>query len=392
MKKIIMLVACLMLVGAAAQAEAMRNIKVTSGPYQWQTEVRPARTTEGLAGSPAGLREFVASGVAAVTADVSGSEPASASRYDIGFFDAEIVVRGDKVEVSLGMRHSDDTSSRVKTELNLPLGGAGTVAPKTAESFSARFADLVSGEAENLKATHGEDFAEAVSGFAGRYAQGILKETPRLVEQLRAQEGKLAATVTGGGERTAPPAAAALRAGEPKDVRREGYEYKEGLKFGLADFEGKDRTVPVYRGRSRFLLSALAENNVDRYRLAEIGYTAETLPTPTGLRRTTFAVEINYLMGGSLRTAQTFTHDANIEAQAFFSQWKGMFWKNAVDLFLESAADAKDRTQRRIFLTYLEPYVLQEYYEFAPFLLKAAINFDKPSTAKELKKLAKQPR
>ena len=70
-------------------------------------------------------------------------------------------------------------------------------------------------------------------------------------------------------------------------------------------------------------------------------------------------------------------------------KWRSAFVSRASEKLLEQADTNREKVEYALFVSYLEPYLYDLYYDFSPFLIKARMTFVDRSTQREIRRMEK---
>lgn len=327
---------------------------------------------------------------------------------EIGFFDAEIAVRPANkgvypVDFKIGFRMLGESPQFATATLELLPDQVNELIPEITERLAGEFSGLVAERLEALGSEYGENFKQAVEEFALKHAVKTFRNAPGVVQEM-IQEMKPAAPAealvptddeilnssAAGSQAALADGKPPFRASEQLQVNQDNYQSEEILSLVDILRDGEFQTVPEFKSSTSFLLTATGDGFSDKYKYGEVLYKVTTISLPDGRMRSTFELVINYLMRAEISTVKTFIHDPEIVETQFFEDWKMNFLHDAMKKLLENTGSEESIKLRRLFVTYLEPYLYEEFYEFSPFLIKAQSLFQSESTQKHLAKFKKK--
>ena len=324
---------------------------------------------------------------------------------EIGFFDAEIAVRPAQegvypVDFKIGFRMLGEDPRYASATITLQPDQVRELVPEITERLAGEFSGLVADRLSAMGSEYGENFKYAAEEFALNHAIETFRNAPSVVAEM-IQEMKPSVPAVPSDDEIINSAAAGsqtvldfekppFRASESLRVNQENYQREEILSIADVLRDGAFQLVPEFRSSTSFFLTATGQGFSDKYRYAKINYDVTTLPLPDGRMRTTFELVIDYLMRAEIATVKTFIHDPEITETEFFEDWKQNFLQEAMRKLLENTGSDESIKLRRLFVTYLEPYLFEEFYDFSPFLVRAQYLFLSESTQKHLTKLKKK--
>jgi hypothetical protein len=383
-------------VSAHAEDSRLTAIDIHNSPSEYQMSVRALPQAGLLVPDGAPLlkaREIVTTGSSQISAKIKSGLNPDGTALNLGHFDSEVVLKPFKqgfyeVRVSITLRMPDGGTKSLRMSTTV---GSGDFAfdPVFVRNFRDRFSSLVRGQFFALEAQYGGDFAQALVEFSSRYVEKTLRELPAVIKAMIDKDAaedraKQSAAVS------APSARKARGSSKTAmTVRQEDYRRDEELNIVSESEEGREFPVPERIQGTSFGLSDIDAAG-RRVPLAKIEYYVATAALPSGKFRTIFTLLIAYKDAPKSSQTQVFIHEPSVVESDFFPRWKADFLQRAVDKFTAAAQNEDERVERAVFVSYLEPYLYEEYYDFSPFLIKAKMSFQHPSTRKRIEKIMKQ--
>ena len=367
------------------------TIDIHNSPYEYRMRVEqdPSSGFSSLQEIPLQkIREMTASGTSEVTADIRNDVYPEGRTLSLGHFEAAVV---------LEPLETDSYEARVSVTLQVPEGGTKTLEVRKQvqgegslfeedeiHDFAQRFAALVRSEYFSFEARYGEDFAETLMSFSARYAGKVLKEIPAVISVM-VETHRLTLETKPEDEGQAQ-AGAKKRKTVTVPLRQEKYRRDEELNIVSETENGQEIVVSERIQASSFDLIDMDAQSRKR-RTASIEYYVAIARLAPDKFRSLFTLSISYLDRPKSSFTQTLYHGRSIEEPVFFPRWKADFLTPAVDKFTMAAKGEKERVARAVFVSYLEPFLYDEYYDFSPFLVKAVMSFDHPSTQKRIESI-----
>ncbi len=316
---------------------------------------------------------------------------------ELGTWESELIVFPREIKLYpvdfiMSLQLPGGTVKRV--ERHLEIDPAESLAPETGTLASLRndFVDLVRNQYWPVDEKLSAQFEQVLVQFSSKHIRKIIADLPSALQKQddettrRAQWIEARQTALNSSEREIEESVR----GKFLSVLKEDATAEEDTNFVQVEEAGHWWVTPQYVRRIHFVLTALAQNRVEHYRIAEVTYHAKTLQFPDGKFRTNFRLDIHYMMRQKFSTSRNFEHTGTLNEKEFLENWKNVFWAKASSKVINAGKEESDKTERAYFVSLLEPYIFQEQYGFPEFLTKAKLAFQSVPVQKELKKLQKE--
>lgn len=320
----------------------------------------------------------------------------------LGIWESELIVLPKKkkghypVDLIMSLRLPGGTVKRVERHLDLASASSIQEEVNTIDQLRNDFVDLVRNQYWPVDENLAEQFDQVLVKFASRHMKQVTADLPSALakqdeETLRRQDILEKREEENAAAKTAE-AQELERAvqGKFNGVRKENEKTEEDTNFVLVDDKGKMSPAPQFTRRIRFDLTALTQNGVERYRVAEVVYHTKTIRFSDGMFRTNFRLDVHYMLRDKYSTSKNFEHAGAYNEETFLENWKKDFWRRASSKLINGGEGVTDKAERAYVVELLEPELFQEQYAFSEFLAKAKFSFDSEKTQKELRKLRKK--
>lgn len=313
-------------------------------------------------------------------------------RADIGRFESRATLKfrdGEYTffQIAVSLRLTDGTLKSVLTSGEYRPGNSELLDEESRADLEARFAFELETSLEHVKKLYGPSALASLKQLGVQYVRTstaqIPEAIPALIEKARELEAR-------GESRVESYPLTQLSGSRISDLslRKEFFEKSEDLAV-IKDSFREGRAVPRYENRQKFVLTDLGHDGASRYFLAAVDYRFVTIPEKDGRFKTVFTLSLRYKGETEITHTETFLHEALVEERKFMPKWRNLLVARTMDKLTAQAGTNREKVERALFVSYLEPYLYDLYYDFSPALLKARLGFDSPSVQKEIHRLEK---
>ncbi len=386
--------------GHAAEPGAFR-IEIQEKQAIRDTEILPLAGAEGDAKKNVTVRVHTAKEVWALEKTPDTPE---VFKRELGVWESELSVLPREaagyypVDVIMSLRLPSGTVKRVERRLELASAGALTEEANTLGQLRNDFVDLVRNQYWPVDENLAGQFDEVLVKFASKHIQKVTADLPAALAKQDQETVRRTKILADRKEQFETQEIARVKEleeavrGKFVNIAKENEKIEEDTNFVLVE-EGRDKPAavsPQYTRRIHFTLTALAQNGVERYRIAEVTYHAKTLQFLDGKFRTNFRLDLYYMMRDKYSTSKNFEHEGAFNEKVFLENWRKNFWRGAAAKLINAGKNETDKAERAYIVTQLEPLIFAEQYAFPEFLAKAKFSFQSSSIQKELRKLRKK--
>lgn len=305
------------------------------------------------------------------------------SRATLKFRDGEYFF----FEVAVSLRLTDGTLRNSLTSGEYRPGNAELLDEDTRIDLETRFASEIQNAMADVQARYGEPVVNTLTQLGVNYVRTstaqIPAAIPALIEKARELESR-------GEVKVSPYPLTQLSGSRISDLtlRKEFFEKSEDLEvFRDAD---ENRVIPRYESRQKFILTDLAQDGVSRYFLAAVDYRFVTIPEAEERFKTTFTLSLRYKGETEITHTESFVHEALVEERKFMPKWRNRLITETLNKLTAQAGTNREKVERALFVSYLEPYLYDLYYDFSPSLLKARLAFSGPDVQKQIRRMEKR--
>ncbi len=294
-------------------------------------------------------------------------------------------------DVSLSLKLPGGTTKKVERRFELENSMIQGHAAQESARLRNDFIELVRNEFWPMNEELSQEFDKVLVEFSDKHIKEVFSGLPEALQKMKSETQRRHEVLTQRVEeknvetdklvdKTRGNFLSVLQEGREVDEEGDFVEIQEGSRLSVA---------PQYTRRLSFHLTALAENRVDRYRIAAVSYHMKTVPFADGQFRSNFRLDVDYMMRDKKRTSINFVFEAVEKDNVFFEKWKSVFWKKASAKIINAGKTEEDKMERAYFITLLERYLFEEQYQFPVYFTKAKLTFQSDDTRKELAKLRK---
>lgn len=370
-----------------AQEAPMVSFQIQTADYKSETHIRPASENPMTI---ADLKEAVSSGSALITLNVQGPGTLEGAIAELGYFDSEMTVTpssgsGYQVQITLIYRNPDGLEKSASAGTRVETGQDPLFDAEFRKHLGTEFADTVAGKSGEIQAEMDPHVVKTLREFSLSYVENFFAGAPATVRQmmdaLKPPVSPKRDTVI---KKTVLRQSGSRPVVDPLEVRQEAYQRQEKTIVADADFNGVSMLVPERAIWTAFRLTAREAGSAERFRLADVNYLILSVPTPIGRLRTEFKMTLEYRDAAPLDVSVVITHDGDIPDHLFFEIWKERFLGKVKEAFLADIPEGDAVRARKMFWTYFEPYMYEEFYDLDPLLVKAQMSFESRSVRKQV--------
>lgn len=276
-------------------------------------------------------------------------------------------------EVAISIRNSEGEVRSALAAAEYRPGMTRILDDDTLADLEGRFLTEVRNFMEPLRLRFGNSVMHSFLEMGSDYVHAAAEQMPEALRTLkdRAREAEER------GETQEPAYPVTQLSGSKMSdlsLRRELQENSQDVRI-VQSPEKAGVFIPRYDARNKFILTDLSEDGQSRYFLASIDYRFSTIPLMAGSYRTVFAVSLRYKQESPVVYSEVFDHGERIEEKEFMPRWKNLFLEKMMEIFLERGGTAREKVEKALFVTYLEPYLYDLYYDFSPSFFKARMAF-----------------
>lgn len=311
-------------------------------------------------------------------------------KVDIGRFESRATLKfrdGEYTffQIAVSLRLTDGTLKSVLTSGEYRPGNAELLDEESRADLEVRFASELEASLGDVQKLYGSSAVRALTQLGVQYVRTstaqIPEAIPALIEKARELEAR-------GESRIEPYPLTQLSGSGLSDLslRKEFFEKSEDLAVVRAS-SAERRAAPRYESRQKFVLTDLAHDGASRYFLAAVDYRFVTSPEKDGRFKTVFTLSLRYKGEAEITHAETFLHEAFVEERRFMPKWRSLLVARTMDQLTSQAGTNREKVERALFVSYLEPYLYDLYYDFSPALLKARLAFESPEVQKEVRRI-----
>lgn len=314
-------------------------------------------------------------------------------RLDLGRFESRASLKfrdGDYAffEMAVSIRGTDGELRSALMTAEYRPGQPQILDEDAVLDLETRFLSEIQALLEPLRARYGDAVLNALLGLGARYVRTSAEQIPAAIEALN-EKVREAESRGAGREAAYPLTQLSGSGGADLSLRKEREEDSEGIKI----VESADQSgvfIPRYDSRRKFILTDLGADGENRYFLASVDYRFSTVQDGEGQYRTVFAVSIRYKNDAPVVYSEVFEHGERVEEREFMPKWRTRFVGQTMEILQSRGESNREKVERALFVSYLEPYLYDLYYDFSPSLLKARMAFAGPEVQKEIRKAQKK--
>lgn len=384
---------------AAEQAVHWQDFHIKNSNFKTSTEVRDV-----LPPGPEPRSEVENAASSLVSLYVKGVQNKKPLERDLqlAHFDSRIFLTPQPdgtytVRIVMGIRRSDGTSKEIEQTVSVDPKQTFELGPDFVTALGQQFAALAQGELASYQKEYGDKFNQILGGFAVDYAGEISGNASDLMKQTAATKVKqipvnppVPAAAPAPSAPETPPAAEPASAapaeqeasqedlGTPRpDVRQSHYQKTEGLEFSeIASQEGKT-WAPRYTSTIRFDLAKRGTPDLEWKPWGRVRYRVSTVPVSSEEYQTTFKVILDYGKGKVKKTtySKTLSHGPAVRESSFFREWRKEFWEPSSGDFFTGKLSAEAERARLRWLSDVESFLIEEFFDFSSFLSRAQAAF-----------------
>ena len=306
------------------------------------------------------------------------------SRTTLKFRDGEYAF----VEIAVSLRLADGNLKSVLTSAEYRPDHAEILDESAVQDLETRFVSEIQAAFQQYEAHYGAAFLEALESLGARYVRSTVAQLPAAVDALLAKSRELEA------RKDASPSPYPLTQlagthGHELTLRKESSSHSEDLEIVRSGSDAAGTWIPRYESKTRFILTDLAADGNSRYLLSAIDYQVSTQPAPGEKLKSVFSLTVTYKNKPPVHYSESFLHESAVEERKFMPKWRSAFVSRASEKLLEQADTNREKVEYALFVSYLEPYLYDLYYDFSPFLIKARMTFVDRSTQREIRRMEK---
>ncbi len=384
--------------GSALAAESASFMPVefrgASGAYEAVSEAPDSGREESASVSePDGEIETVSMPAENPQALYAKDETLKGGRLDLGRLESRATLKfrdGEYafVEVAVSLRLMDGTLKSALTSAEYRPNHSEILDESAIQDLETRFVAEIQTAFQDYEAHYGPSFLEALENLGARYVRSTVSQLPVTVQALLAKSRELD---TRKAPKPSPYPLTQLAGshGLELSLRKESSTRTENLEIVRAGNEESGIWVPRYEARTRFILTDLGHDELNRYLLAVIDYRVSTQPAPGGMLKSTFSLTVTYKNNPPVHHTESFLHETLVEERKFMPKWRNSFVSRGTEKLMNQTATNREKVECALFVSYLEPYLYDLYYDFSPFLMKARMAFASRDTQRELRRLEK---
>jgi len=346
------------------------------------------------------------------TKGVSSAEKTAESgdifKRDLGIWESDIIVypkleNGNyPVDLIMSLRLPSGIVKRV--EHRLEAASAEQLQHKTVSLDQLRndFVDLVRNQYWPVDDNLADQFDQVLVRFASKHMRKMIADIPAAFDkQVMETERRVEILEKRvNAENKQESALEALVQRQFTDLLKEKEQISEDTDFVRVEDKRVLRSSisnaypisvsPQYTRTLRFELTALAQNGVQRYQVADVSYHMKTIQFEDGEFRTNFRIDVRPMMRENLSVSKNFEHSGSLNEKEFLGVWKKQFWSKVSRKLINAGVTEQAKAERAYIISFLEPIIFSEQYAFGEHLTKAKLSFQSDAVQKEWRKLKKK--